>query len=48
MDGFNPQWGGGGAFGPNPLFTFFFTLNVKIMSKNKLEKNDKTMQRKKT
>ena len=24
--------GGGGGFGPSPLFTFFF--NVKIMSKN--------------
>ena len=23
FDGFNPQWGGGG-FGPNPLFTYFF------------------------
>ena len=24
---------GGGGFGPSPLFTFFFTFNVKIMSK---------------
>ena len=24
FDGFNPQWGGGGGFGPNPLFTYFF------------------------
>ena len=33
LDGLSPQWGGGG-FGPSPLFTFFFTFNVKIMSKN--------------
>ena len=26
--------GGGGGFEPSPLFTFFFTFNVKIMSKN--------------
>ena len=39
--------GGGGGFMLSPLFTFFFkTFNVKIMSK-KVEKNDKTMVRKK-
>ena len=27
-NGLNPQWGGGG-FRPNPLFTYFFTFNVK-------------------
>ena len=26
--------GGGGGFGPSPLLTYFFTFNVKIMSKN--------------
>ena len=25
---------GGGGFWPSPLFTFFFTFNVKIMYKN--------------
>ena len=25
---------GGGGLGPSPLFTYFFTFNVKIMSKN--------------
>ena len=25
---------GGGGFGPNPLFMYFFTFNVKNMSKN--------------
>ena len=27
------NWMGGGGFRPSPLFTFFFTFNVKIMSK---------------
>ena len=28
-DGLNPQWRGGGALGPSPLFTFFILLLMK-------------------
>ena len=43
FDGLSPQVGRGG-FRPSPLFTYyFFTFNVKNMSKYWREKNDKTM-----
>ena len=32
-DGLNPQWGGGG-FGPNPLFTYFFYFKCKKICLN--------------
>ena len=40
MDGFSPQWGGGGVSGRVHFSHFFITFNVKIMSKN-WQKNDK-------
>ena len=35
MDGFSPQWGGGGFHAESTFHVVFFTFNVTIMSKNR-------------